>query len=80
MHNIELNIEDLFLPEDVGEATKLVLWCNYCIVQLGKCLNTQDNKGALHWTLDHQRSVNDLKFLQFKKIELKRKMKNEKGN
>ena len=80
MHNIELNIKDLVLPEDVGEATTLVLWCNYCIVQLDKCLNTQDNKGVRHWTLDHQRAIDDLKNLQFKKTDHERKMKNEKRN
>jgi len=70
----ETSIEDLVLPEDVGEATTLVLWCNYCIVQLNKCLNTQDNKGTRHWSLDHQRAIDDLKFLQFKKIEHERKI------
>jgi len=80
MHINELNIEDQVLLEDVDEATTLMLWRNYCILQLDKCLNTQDYKGARHWTLDHQRAVNDLKYLQFKKIEHERKMKIEKGN
>jgi len=74
MHNIELNIKDLVLPEDVGEATTLVLWCNYCIVQLDKCLNTQDNKGVRHWTFEYHQAENDLKHLQFKKIEHERKI------
>ena len=78
MHNIELNIEDEFLPGDLEEAYTLTFWQNYCILQLDKCLNMQDNKGVRHWTLDHQRAVNDLKFLQFKKIEHERKMKIEK--
>lgn len=76
----ELSIEDQVLLEDVDEATTLTLWRNHCIAQLDKCLGLQDDKGARHWTLDHQRAVNDLKYLQFKKIDLKRKMKNEKGN
>jgi len=80
MHINELNIEDQVLPEDVDEATKLMLWRNYCIAQMNYCIETQDNKGTRHWSLDHQRAVNDLKYLQFKKSDSERKMKNEKGN
>jgi len=75
-----MKIEDQVLLEDVDEATTLMLWRNYCILQLDKCLNMQDNKSAHHWALDHQRAINDLKFLQFKKIDNERKMKIEKGN
>lgn len=75
-----MEIEDQVLPEDLEEATTLTLWRNHCILQIDRCLNMQDNKGAHHWALDHQRAVNDLKYLQFKKIDLKRKMRNEKRN
>lgn len=77
MHINESNIEEHILHDDLEEATTLMLWRNYCIAQLDKCLGMQDNKGARHWTLDHQRAVNDLKFLQFKKIDHERKMKSE---
>ena len=80
MHINESNILDHILHDDLEEATTLTLWRNYCIAEMNKCLNTQDNKGVRHWTLDYQRAVNDLKFLQFKKIDSERKMKNEKGN
>ena len=80
MHINELNIEEHILPNDLEEATTLTLWRDYCIAQMDRCLNFQDNKGIRHWTLDHQRTVNHLKYLQFKKIDSERKMKNEKGN
>ena len=80
MHINETSIEDEVLPSDLKQATSLVLWRNHCIAEMKKCLNTQDNKGVRHWTLDHQRAVNDLKNLQFKKTDHERKMKNEKGN
>jgi len=74
MHINESNIEEHILSDDVDEATTLMLWRNYCILQLDKCLGMQDNKGTRHWTLDYQRAVNDLKYLQFKKIEHERKI------
>ena len=76
----ELNIEDEFLPEDLEEANILIFWRNHCIAEMNKCLDMQDYKGVRHWSLDHQRAVNDLKHLQFKKIDSERKMKNEKRN
>lgn len=75
MHINESNLEEHILPTDLNEATTLMLWRDYCIAQMDHCLNLQDYKGARHWTLDHQRSVNDLKYLQFKKNERERKMK-----
>ena len=80
MNIIETSIEDEFLPADLEEAYTLSFWKNYCLAQMDKCLNTQDEKGTRHWSLDHQRAVNDLKYLQFKKSDSERKMKNEKGN
>lgn len=80
MHINELKIEELVLPSDLETAYTLTFWRNYCIAQLDKCLGMQDNKGARHWTLEHQRSVNDLKYLQFKKSDHERKMKIEKRN
>lgn len=80
MHIDESNIGEHILPNDVDEATTLMLWRDYCIAQMAYCLKLQYNKGARHWTLDHQRSVNDLKYLQFKKIDSERKMKIEKRN
>ena len=74
MHINESNILDHILHDDLEEATTLTLWRDYCIAKMNKCLNMQDNKGTRHWTLDHQRAVNDLKFLQFKKIEHERKI------
>jgi len=76
----ESNINEQVLPSDADEATTLTLWRNYCILQMDKCLNMQDEKGAHRWALDHQRAINDLKFLQFKKLDSERKMKIEKGN
>ena len=75
MHNIELNIEDLFLPEDVDEGIKLIAFRDYSLAQINYCIETQDNTGAWRWTLEHKRTVNDLEFLQFKKSDSERKMK-----
>ena len=80
MHNIELNIEDLVLLEDVDEVYTLASWENYCLAQMNYCIETQDYKGVRHWILEHQRAVNDLKYLQFKKLDSERKMTIEKGN
>jgi len=80
MHINETSIEDEVLPSDLKQATKLMLWRNYCITQLTKSLNMQDNRGTHHWTFDYQMAVDDLKHLQFKKLDSERKMKNEKGN
>jgi len=76
----ESKIEDEFLPEDLEEANTLIFWKNHCIAEMNKCLNTQDYKGVRSWTLNHKRTVNDLEFLQFKKTDHERKMKNEKRN
>ena len=73
----KLNVEDQVLPEDLEEANRLMAWGSYCIAQINYCIETQDNKGTRHWSLDHQRAGNDLKFLQFKKLDSERKMKNE---
>lgn len=75
MHINESNLEEHILSNDVDEATTLMLWRNYCVAQMDKCLGMQDNKGIRHWTLDHQRAVNDLKYLRFKKIDHERKIK-----
>ena len=80
MKIIETSIEDEVLSEDLEEAYTLSSWKNYCIAQMNYCVETQDYKGTRHWTLEHQRSVNDLKYLQFKKIDSERKMKIEKRN
>ena len=80
MNLIESKIEDEFLPADLEEAKTLIFWRYHCVAEMNKCLNKQDYKGARSWTLNHKRTVNDLEFLQFKKIEHERKMKNEKGN
>ena len=77
MHNIELNIEDLVLLEDVDEAYTLSFWKGYCIAQMNYCIETQDKKGTRHWILEHQRAINDLEFLRFKKTDSERKMKIE---
>ena len=68
MNTDESNIEDEFLPDDLEEAYTLSFWKNYCIAQTN------------HWTLEHQRAVNDLKYLRFKKLDSERKMKIEKRN
>ena len=73
----ELNIEDQVLPTDLEEAYTLSFWKNYCIAQTDKFLNMQDGKVARHWILEHQRAINDLKYLQFKKLDSERKMKIE---
>ena len=75
MHINETSIEDEVLPSDLKQATKLMLWRNYCIAEMNKCLNMQDNRGTHHWTFDYQMAVNDLKNLQFKKTDHERKMK-----
>ena len=80
MHINETSIEDEVLPSDLKQATKLMLWRDYCIAEMNKCLNTQDNKGVRHWTFEYHQAENDLKHLQFKKLDSERKMKNEKGN
>ena len=80
MHINESKIEEQVLPTDLEEAYTLSFWKGYCIAQMDKCLNMQDEKGTRHWTLEHQRTVNDLEFLQFKKTDHERKTKNEKGN
>jgi len=76
----ESNTEEYILPSDVNEAITLIMFRDYCIAQMNYCIETQDYKGVRHWSLDHQRAVNDLKHLQFKKIDSERKMKNEKRN
>jgi len=80
MNLIGASIEDEVLPADLKEAYTLSFWRNYCLTQMNKCLNTRDFKGVRHWSLEHQRTVNDLEFLQFKKTDSERKMKIEKGN
>ena len=80
MNTNESKIEDEFLPEDLEEAYTLSFWRNYCIAEINKCLNMQDYKGVRYFSLELLRTVNDLEFLQFKKIDNERKMKNEKGN
>ena len=76
----ESKIEDQVLPEDLEEAITLIMFRDYCIVQMNYCIETQNYKGVRYWSLDHQRAVNNLKYLQFKKIDSERKMKIEKGN
>jgi len=80
MNIVETKIEDEFLPEDLEEANTLIFWRNHCITEMNKCLNMQDYKGVRYFSLELLRTVNDLEFLQFKKIDNERKMKNEKGN
>ena len=75
MKIFESSIEDQALPEDLEEAITLIMFRDYCIAQMNYCIETQDYKGVRYWTLDHQRAVNDLKHLQFKKIDNERKMK-----
>ena len=75
MHINESNTEEYILPNDVKEAVTLIMFRDYCIAQMNYCIETQDYKGVRYWTLDHQRAVNDLKHLQFKKIDNERKMK-----
>ena len=73
----ELKIEEEFLTADLEEACTLASWKNYCLAQMNYCVETQDKKGTRHWILEHKRTVNDLEFLQFKKIDSERKIKNE---
>jgi len=72
MHINELSIEDQVLPEDLEEANRLMVWGSYCVTQMDYCLNRFNLEGTKKWTLEHQRSVNDLKHLQFKKIDSER--------
>jgi len=76
----KLNVEDQVLPEDLEEATTLILRRNYCTEQLKRCLDLQDNKGGWHWAKDIGMISSDLKYLRFKKTDSERKMKIEKGN
>ena len=80
MNIIETSIEEQVLPTDLEEAYTLASWKNYCLAQMNYCIETQDYKGVRHWILEHQRAVNDLKYLQFKKLDSERKMTIEKGN
>jgi len=80
MNIVETSIEEEVLSEDLEEAYTLLFWKNYCIAQMNYCIERRDNKGVRHWALDHQRAANDLKYLQFKKLDSERKMKNEKRN
>jgi len=80
MDTNESKIEDQVLPEDVDEGIKLIAFRDYSLAQINYCIETQDNTGAWRWSLEQKRTVNDLKYLQFKKIDSERKMKNEKGN
>jgi len=80
MHINETKIEDQVLPEDLEEAIALIMFRDHYLAQMNKCLNTQDNKGVRHWIFEYHQVENDLKYLQFKKIDSERKMKNEKGN
>ena len=80
MNIIETSIEYQVLPEDLEEANRLMVWGSYCIAQMDYCLNRFNLEGTRYWTSEHQRVVNDLKYLQFKKLDSERKMKIEKGN
>jgi len=80
MSIIETSVEDEVLSEDLEKAYTLLFWKGYCIQKMNKCLEMKDEKGAHHWSLDHQRAVNYLKYLQFKKIDSERKIENEKRN
>jgi len=72
MHINESNTEEYILPSDVNEAITLIMFRDYCIAQMNYCIERFDGKGMRHWVLEYQRSVNDLKHLQFKKIESER--------
>ena len=68
----ETSIEDQVLPDDLEEANRLMVWGSYCVTQMDYCLNSFNLEGNLLWTLEHQRSVNNLKHLQFKKFDSER--------
>jgi len=68
----KLNVEDQVLTEDLEEANRLMVWGSYCVTQMDYCLNRFNLEGTRKWTLEHQRSVNDLRHLQFKKFESER--------
>ena len=80
MDTNESKIEDQVLPEDLEEANTLAIWKNYCIAQIFRCLDMWDYKGVRYFNSELLRTVNDLEFLQFKKIDHERKTENEKGN
>lgn len=67
-----MNITNLVLPEDLDEANKILIWAEYCHAQMAYCLQTFNLEGIRHWNLEYQRSVNDLNFLRFKKIDKER--------
>jgi len=72
MRRINLELKDQVLPADLEEANRLMVWGSYCIAQMNYCLNRFNFDDTSDWTLEYQRSVNDLKHLQFKKFESER--------
>lgn len=67
-----MNLESNVLLEDLNEAKKVMLWATYCVSQMEYCLKKFNLVGARYWNLEYQRSVNDLKHLQFKKMNKER--------
>ena len=80
MRRINLELKDQVLPEDLQQAELLAYWADYCLAQLDKCLAEKIEQGVKHWGSQYESTINDLKYLQFKKTDHERKMKIEKGN
>ena len=76
----KLNVEDQVLSTDLQQAELLTYWADYCLAQLDKCLAEKIEQGVKHWGSQYESTINDLKYLQFKKTDHERKMKIEKGN
>lgn len=67
-----MKLTDHVLSEDAREANKLIIWASYCITQMDYCIHDMDLEASRHYCLEHQRAVNDLKALKFKKINSER--------
>lgn len=67
-----MDLKKHVLTKDIEEANKIIIWGNYCIAQMDYCFNKLNLLGVRYWNLEYQRSVNDLKYLQFKKMDKER--------
>lgn len=67
-----MEIENHVLSVDVKEANELIIWASYCVTQMDYCINNFNLEESRYWNLEYQRVVNDLKALQFKKLNSER--------